>query len=163
MLCATVLHNVSADSFLRYNAKTSRLYHANTFLVRADDVERAGNIVWAVTNVDDAEHLSLMHPELSHHRDDVQRYRERGNRSLSVGDVIVFHEGERIAGVLVVEQVGFRRLSGVPRFYTAGRTVTHSAAHTASVERAERYRDGVTGTEAERVAEAITEAFRQEE
>lgn len=110
-LHAFVLHNVSVDTFFRYNPKTSCLHHAHTFQVEADDLDKAADLIWILTNVDDANHLRTGHPHLAAYADEVTLYRQRKNRSLSVGDVIVFYERERPAGAMEVATVGFNLLS----------------------------------------------------
>lgn len=108
-LDAIVLHNVSEDMFWRFDPKTSSLHHAHTFRgIEADNIERAASLVWDLTNVGDANELRLMFPHLSQYADEVTKYRARKNRSLSVGDVLVFVEGERPAGVLAVASMGFK-------------------------------------------------------
>ena len=106
-LKATVLHNVSDDNFFRYDPETSKLYHAHDFQVTADNPEKAASLIWDLTNVDDANHLQSMRPDLGHYGPQVTHYRARRNRSLSVGDAIVFHEGDRYAGTAVVLNIGF--------------------------------------------------------
>jgi len=118
-LCATVLHNVThGDRFWRYNPETSRLVHAHTFEVAADNTDQAAELIWMLTNVDNANHLASMRSDLSHYGPQVTAYRRRMNRSLSVGDVVVFHEvvgdGQRLAGVRVVASVGWEALEAEP-------------------------------------------------
>lgn len=115
-LVAIVLHNVSADTFFRFNAETSQLHHAHTFYIAADNIDKAADLVWTLTNADDADHLTSMRPDLGRHREDVTAYRGRSNRSLSVGDVIVFYEGERPAGSLAVAVVGWTPLDREPEW-----------------------------------------------
>lgn len=115
-LAVDVLHNVSEDMFFRYNPKTSRLFHAETFIVEADSVDDAANLVWTLTNCDGPDHLRTQWPHLASYAPQVKRYRDRMNRSLSVSDVLVFHEGERLAGVRVVEMIGHSSLDEAPRY-----------------------------------------------
>lgn len=115
-LCVNVLHNVSQDMFLRYDPATSALYHAYTFDVEADSVQDAANLVWVLANVDDADHLRQNHPHLARYAPQVTAYRARLNRSLSVSDVLVFHEGPRFAGALVVGIIGHWELGSVPTY-----------------------------------------------
>lgn len=119
-LTVRVLHNVSQDMFFQYDPKTSQLYHAHDFQVVADNVDKAADLVWALANVDDAEHLHAVHPQFAFLYDDqVTAYRKRMNRSLSVSDVLVFYEGERFAGARVVATVGHDALDTEPA-YTGG-------------------------------------------
>lgn len=114
-----VLHNVSDDMFFRYRPKTSALHHAHTFDVEADNLRQAGELVWILTNVGSADELRLSAPHLSRYAEAVEHYRRRQNRSLSVGDVLLFSEEERPAGALTVAMVGFDRIDGehlAPRF-----------------------------------------------
>lgn len=106
-LTASVLHNISIDTFFRHEPETSKLFHAHDFQITADNVETAASLVWDLANVDDANHLQSMRPDLGHYGPQVTHYRARRNRSLSVGDVIVFHEGDRYAGTAVVLNLGF--------------------------------------------------------
>lgn len=84
-----VAHNVSADSFVRWSSGMSELFYAHTFTVTADTPELACDLVWLLTNVDDHEHLRQAHPHLAEYCDTVKEYRVAGNRSLSMGDVLV--------------------------------------------------------------------------
>jgi len=130
-LSAVVLHNVSSDTFSRYNPETSRLHHAHTFQIVADNADQAADLIWTLTNVDDANDLASMRPDLSLYGPQVTAYRRRKNRSLSVGDVVIFHELngiasfvttgalERLAGVRVVASIGWESLEGEPG-YTGG-------------------------------------------
>lgn len=111
-LHAFILHNVSPDMFLRYDAKTSCLHHAHTFQVEADDTSRAANLIWDLTNIDSGTMLRVNFPHLAQYADQVDSYRQRRNRSLSVGDVIVFYHGERPAGAVAVKASGFEQLLG---------------------------------------------------
>lgn len=111
-LSALVLHNVSRDTFFRYDDRTSKLYHAHEFQVVADNIETAADLVWTLTNVDDQNHLNTIRPDLSLYGQQVVAYRQRRNRSLSVGDVIVFRdlEDERYVGAVAVASMGFEQL-----------------------------------------------------
>jgi hypothetical protein len=139
-LWVTVLHNVGADMFFRYDPATSSLFHAHTFTVVADSVEQAADLAWTLTNVGDADELRQMAPHLSRYADQVTLYRARMNRSLSVGDVLEFHEGERFAGALVVEGVGHRSLTEPPlrQAITVGEVSDSYRAHQALREEQDR-------------------------
>lgn len=137
-LTVTVLHNVSPDMFFRYGPD-SRLHHAHTFEVEADSVDTAANLVWTLTNVGDANELRQIAPHEAKYADEVTKYRARGNRSLSVSDVLVFHEGERPAGCLVVAGVGHDMLEAIPSYEegTNGDVVSKSyLAHQEWMDRA---------------------------
>jgi hypothetical protein len=108
-LDAIVLHNVCEDMFWRFDPRTSQLHHAHTFRdVEADNIDKAADLIWNLTNIGDANELRVNFPHLSKYADEVTNYRRRKNRSLSVGDVLVFVEGERPAGVLAVASMGFK-------------------------------------------------------
>lgn len=107
-LHAFVLHNVSFDMFFDFKPSTSRLFHAHTFVIDADDTDQAADLIWILTNVDSPDHLRAEHPDLARYADDVAHYRQRRNRSLSMGDVIVFFHGEKPFGAKAVEGVGFK-------------------------------------------------------
>lgn len=109
-LRAIVLHNVGPDMFWRYSPQTSRLFHAHTFQVEADSTAKAADLIWILTNVDSADDLRLRHSHLATYAEQMEHYRTRQNRSLSVGDVIVFMEGERVAGAVKVATVGFTEI-----------------------------------------------------
>lgn len=111
-LHAYVLHSVGPDMFFRYDPRTSCLHHAHTFLIDADDVTKAANLIWDLTNVDGGNMLRVNSPHLSQYAVQVDEYRARRNRSLSVGDVIVFFHGEQPAGALAVKGTGFEHLLG---------------------------------------------------
>lgn len=115
-LAAVLLHNVSGDTFWGYKPKTSRLFHAHTFEIDADNPERAAEVVWVLTNVETSDVLRLHYPHLSQYAAQMERYRERKNRSTSVGDVIVFYEGERPAGAFACATVGWQQLPFAPEF-----------------------------------------------
>jgi hypothetical protein len=101
------MHNVSFDMFFRYDPETSALHHAHTFKVEADLDTKACDLIWILTNVDSANDLRLNYPHFSQYADQVTHYRQRKNRSLSVGDVIVLYERERFVGAFAVATVGF--------------------------------------------------------
>jgi hypothetical protein len=118
-LSALVLHNVSPDMFFRYDPETSQLYHAHEFQVVADNIDKAADLIWMLTNVGDSNELRSMRSDLGLYGAQVDEYRARGNRSLSVGDVLVFHEASaeqggltlgrgRFAGALWVDTLGFK-------------------------------------------------------
>jgi hypothetical protein len=113
-LSVLVLHNVSPDMFFRYDPETSILFHAHEFQVVADNIEKAADVIWTLTNVDDGNHLRSMRSDLGLYAAQVDEYRERRNRSLSVGDVLVFTElPNRAAGALWVDNLGFKQVSEV--------------------------------------------------
>lgn len=113
-LSAAVLFNEGEHHFFGYDAKTAQLRFGFQFLIEADNVEKAGDLIFLLTNVDDANDLRLNHPTLSQYAKQVAAYREARCRSLSVGDVIEFLEGDRLAGVLAVESLGFKKLNKRP-------------------------------------------------
>lgn len=139
-LTAVLLHNVSVDTFWGYKPKTSSLFHSHTFEVNADTPELAADIVWILTNADSSDWLRLHYPHLSQYAGQMERYRERKNRSTSVGDVIVFYEGERPAGAWSCEPMGWKRVSAdEPQFaceYTPDKLNASevSASHEAHIE-----------------------------
>lgn len=111
-LQAFVLHNVSQDMFFRYDPRSSLLHHAHTFEVEADDIKRAADLIWVLTNVDSPNDLRINYPHLAEYAEQTVHYRQRENRSLSVGDVIVFYERGRPAGAYAVATSGFDELMG---------------------------------------------------
>ncbi len=125
-LHAFVLHNVSPDMFFRYDPKTSHLHHAHTLQVEADSPELACDLIWTLTNVDSADDLRLRSPHLARYAEQVTAYRERRNRSLSVGDVVVLFERERPLGSWAVAPFGFDALAdvGKPRTVTNDRPIS---------------------------------------
>lgn len=133
-LTAVVLHNCGPGMFWKYDPKTAELYHAHNFDIEADSIEQGANLVWDLANVGDADELRLNFAALSSYAPQVVAYRDRMNRSLSVGDVIIFSEGERPAGALVVASLGFERLATDPDFNgVASNTDENSAAFGAHV------------------------------
>lgn len=120
-LSALVLHNVGPTMFFGYHAEGSDLFHAHEFQIVADNVEQAAGLVWILANVGDSDELHQMRSDLGLYGAQVNEYRARMNRSLSVGDVIIFHEigsgGEpRFAGALAVASVGFTTLHAMPPY-----------------------------------------------
>lgn len=91
-LSVLVLHNVGPTMFFGYKAEGSDLFHAHEFQVVADSAEEAANLVWNLTNIGDENELRLQFPHLAFYGPQVTAYRQRMNRSLSVGDVLVLHE-----------------------------------------------------------------------
>lgn len=138
-LHAYVFHNVSGDMFFRYDPKTSCLHHAHTFTVEADDLTRAADLIWILTNVGNGNDLRLNHPLQAVYADQVDHYRQRQNRSLCVGDVIVFYERERAAGALVVATTGFEVLVGFDQTINM-RVVTNDQPRSESYYAHEQYR-----------------------
>lgn len=110
-LRAYVLHNVSTDIFFRFDPTTSKVGHAHTFEIEADDPLKAADLLWTLTNVTDSNDLRLSWPHLAQYASQVTTYRRRKNRSLSVGDVIVQYEGIHLRSVLAVATVGFEDLT----------------------------------------------------
>lgn len=104
-LYAYVLHNVGPKMFWSFDK--DNLHHAHTFQVEADSIEVAANLIWNLTNVGSTDDLRVNFPHLAEYAPQVSDYRMRENRSLSVGDAIVFLERERLAGILSVASVGF--------------------------------------------------------
>jgi hypothetical protein len=68
--------------------------------------------VWELTNVDTAAQLS---PHLADQAPAVRRYRDRGNRSLCTGDVLVVTAHQQ-RSAWVAERVGFRELDEPPAY-----------------------------------------------
>jgi len=138
-LSVLVLHNVSPDMFFRYDPETSRLFHAHEFQVAADNIEKAADLVWNLTNVSDANELRSMRPDLGMYGAQVEEYRERRNRSLSVGDVLVFAElsdPPRPAGALWVDGLGFKQVSEIAYDGGGSNTTTQSNSYEAHILRA---------------------------
>ena len=131
----TVLHNVSTDMFFRYHPETSKLYHAHTFQVMADNTEGAANLIWTLANVDDADHLRQQWPHLSSYASQVMEYRARRNRSLSVSDVLVIYElrqeDAHLAGILAVAGVGHDTLDRLPEYVDGNNETEYSASYAA--------------------------------
>ena len=114
-LAVTVLHNVARGSFAGYDPATADLRHGHTFQVTADSVDEAGKLLWTLGNVDGPDDL----PEhLSSYGNQVWAYRQRMNRSVSVGDVVMVysHDDSRMIAVLVCEPVGWRKIAWVPEY-----------------------------------------------
>ena len=105
---AFVLHNISHDMFWGFRPETSRLEHAHTFVIVADNPGLATEVIWVLTNVDSADHLRLDYPHLAQYAEDVTLYRARRNRSLSVGDVVMLHAGEAFVTAQSCEKVGWK-------------------------------------------------------
>ena len=103
-LHAYVFHNVGPKMFWEYAPEN--MYHAHTFEVEADTIQGAANLIWNLTNVGNVDELRTMFPHLGEYGPQVSAYRSRENRSLSVGDAIVFLERERHAGSLAVAALG---------------------------------------------------------
>ena len=141
-LSVTVLHNVSADMFFRYDPETSKLFHAHTFQVVADNIDKAADLIWTLTNVDSANDLRSMRADLGLYAQQVDEYRARKNRSLSVGDVLVFRElaGDksegRFAGALWVDMLGFKPALEVAYDGGGSNQTTQSNAYEAHIVRA---------------------------
>jgi len=124
-LAVTVLHNVARGSFFGFRPDTADLRHAHTFQVVADNVNEAAKLMWLLCNVDGPDDLPA---HLSLYAAQVEHYRQRMNRSLSVGDVLVMERLEpeqqfEIAGVMACEVVGWKGLEYVPE-YERGANVT---------------------------------------
>lgn len=138
-LSVLVLHNVSPDMFLRYDPETSILFHAHEFQVVADNIEKAADVIWTLTNVDDGNHLRSMRSDLGLYAPQVDQYRLRRNRSLSVGDVLLFTElGDppRPAGALWVDNVGFKDVAEVAYDGGGSNDTLESASYHAHLLRA---------------------------
>lgn len=127
LIRARVLHNYSADTFVRFHPDTSKLHHAHDFditveghpdLERAKVTEAALRIVWEIANVDAAEGYN----------DQIAAYRKRKNRSLSVGDVVLLYKMRPVEhngmvtnfpiliGAHACEWVGWNALEFMPAF-----------------------------------------------
>lgn len=134
-LTAVVLHNLGPGMFWKYEPDSAELYHAHNFEIEVDSPEQGANLVWTLTNVGGPDELRLTHPSLAKYADQVREYRSRMNRSLSVGDVIIFSEGERPAGAVAVAMMGFDDLFEDPSFTgPATNAGEHSAAYAAHLE-----------------------------
>ena len=136
----TTLHNISEDMFFRFSPKTSRLFHAHDFQVEADSVEQAANLVWNLANVDSGDDLRQHFPHLSIYASQVDEYRRRRNRSLSMSDVLVFIEhahgwpgpgSSRACGALSIEAVGHKSITP-PEFKPGSNETLTSQAYEAS-------------------------------
>lgn len=116
-LAVTVLHNCERGSFFGFHPNTADLRHGHTFEVVADSVNEAAKLVWTLGNVDGPDDLPV---HLSLYGRQVREYRDRMNRSLSVGDVLLMEdldtEDRQVLGVMACEQVGWRGLEYVPSF-----------------------------------------------
>lgn len=135
-LSATVLHNVGLGMFSRYNAEGSNLYHAHEFQIVADNADKACELLWMLCNVDDANHLNQMRPDLAIYGQQVAEYRRRRNRSLSVGDVVILQElgeGVRYIGSYAIEPIGWRSLPLTPIYDAGTNQSDRSAAFEAQV------------------------------
>lgn len=108
-LHAYVFHNVGPKMFWEYDAEHQ--FHAHTFQVEADNIDAAADLIWDLTNVGNADELRINFPHLSKYAEQVAEYRRRENRSLSVGDAIVFLERERYVGTLAVAAIGFTEVA----------------------------------------------------
>ena len=157
-LSALVLHNVGPTMLTGYHAEGSDLFHAHEFQIVADNVEQAANLVWDLANVGDSNELHQMRPNLGLYGQQVNEYRARMNRSLSVGDVIVFHEigsdEPRFAGALAVAGVGFTTLHAMPPYKQGSNTTALSESYKAHCE----WREG--GFNEQAAARAISQAFK---
>lgn len=107
-LTVKVLHAVGPGMFASYRPEGSDLFHAHDFDVVADNPEQAADLVWTLCNVDDANHLSSIRSDLSIYGAQVTAYRQRKNRSLSMGDVLVFFEGDHFVTAMAIEAMGHR-------------------------------------------------------
>lgn len=155
-LAAIVLHNVSEDTFDRYDPETSKLYHAHTFQIVADNTDQAAELIWTLTNVDDANMLASVRADLSLYGPQVTEYRRRKNRSLSKGDVVLLREltegvgladlnerlsdrpdarAERPAGVRVVARYGWEALDDEPAHAAGSNKTGESLAYCAGLSR----------------------------
>lgn len=150
-LKATVLHNVGLRMFERYNAEGSDLYHAHDFQIVADNADKACDLAWLLCNVDDANHLNQIRPDLAHYGPQVAEYRSRRNRSLSVGDVVVLNEAGpnaelRYVGSYAVEPIGWRSLPISPPYDPDhdDEGLETSTAYNAAHRYLEAYGDGGT-------------------
>lgn len=141
-----VLHNVSRDMFFGFRPETSRLFHAHTFTLLDDEAEQtaqesAANVIWHLTNVGDEVELAQMRPMMATvYGTQVAAYRRRRNRSLSVGDVLIFRHvgtvpgiGENsVAGVAAVEAIGHEWLEFEPTYTDGSNDTEVSEAYKAS-------------------------------
>lgn len=133
-LTAVVLHNLGPGMFWKYDPANAELFHAHNFTIEADNAEQGANLVWILANVGGPDELRLDHPSLSKYADQVREYRTRMNRSLSVGDVIIFSEGERPAGAVAVAMMGFDSCEDPEFNGPATNAEEHSAAYAAHLE-----------------------------
>lgn len=117
---ARVLHSVGEGMFLSYHPEGSNLFHAHDFDLVAENVEEAANLLWTLCNVDDANHLTSMRPDLEAYGSQVTAYRQRRNRSLSMGDVLVFYsENGSWLATMALEAIGHSHYAQEPG-YEAG-------------------------------------------
>ena len=132
-----VLHNVNLTGMLLgYNARTAQLHLADKFDVHADSLQHAADVAWVICNVDSPNDLPTY---LREHVETVKKYRERRNRSLSVGDVLILEgQGERIG--LAVEIAGHKKVDVDDAWITVGTVNGASAAANASRALAEDVR-----------------------
>jgi len=114
-LTVKVLHAVGPGMFASYHSEGSELFHAHDFEIVADNPEQAADLVWTLCNVDGANHLTAIRADLGVYAPQVTAYRQRKNRSLSMGDVLVFFEGDRFVTTMAVESVGHHEYPLVPR------------------------------------------------
>lgn len=115
-LAVTVLHNVVRGSFFGFDPEIADLRHGHTFQVIADNVNEAAKLTWMLANIDSADDLPA---HLSSYGPQVFKYRERMNRSLSVGDVLVMEDLDNhyeTVGVMACEMVGWKGLEYMPAF-----------------------------------------------
>lgn len=113
----TVLHNAGPGMFFGFNPETAHLHHAHDLLIEADSIDQAANLAFELTNLD-VEDLNDYKALI--YGNQVREYRERMNRSLSVGDVLVMrdldHDDEPVLGVMACESLGWKGLEFVPEF-----------------------------------------------
>lgn len=129
-----VLHNVSPDSYKRYDARTSRLHHAHTFTLESDLAAHALakrfyvlDYIWMLTNIDATRIMAT-------YADQAMDYRERRNRSLSIGDALVLLDEETILSAYGANSLGFEEID-VPKFDRSDidNRREHSLAYDASI------------------------------
>lgn len=107
-----VLHNTGDGVFWEYKPDKAILSHAHTFDVAdfADGPEHPLGLIYELTNVG-TEYLDHHHAEhIESYDQQVKAYRDRGNRSTSVGDVIVVLEGEGAQEAFAVAKFGHEKI-----------------------------------------------------
>lgn len=138
------LHGVNPNyMFQTYKGERSVLAHAHDFEVTADTPANALELIWMLTNVGDDQELNALRPDLGHYGDQVQAYRSRRNRSLSVGDVVLIYDGDDYVGGYAVEPFGWTDLARRPPVAFGGTNGSVvSASYLAMSDAIEEYNSG---------------------
>lgn len=139
---ARILHNIGPGRFFAYR-DTDDLVEADQLHLVAENDEAALNLAYHLCNIDGPHMLTASQ---RNYAPAVQRYRDRGNRSLSVADVVtltpleVDNSSTPVAitarsRAWAVATIGFEPLDGTPTFAPDDPAATTSAsylAHTAA-------------------------------